>query len=112
MSYIDGVYNTKTMEISFNSLINYFTSNQATIAEVDHLIMTNDHPVVRLLVDLKDFPRAQDLLRSTVGKVVIDGLDMEPPKPAACKELDFGDAPYSAGEEEIALTGATEEADA
>ena len=76
MNLIGGVYskNVKVATESFDELVDYFKTDSATDAEVNWLIMTNANYIVKLLGDLSDQPGPHELLRSTVGKVVFDGL--------------------------------------
>ncbi len=78
MDLIGGVYskNVKVASTSFDELVDYFKTDSATSAEVNCLIMTNANYIVKLLGDLSDQPGPHELLRSTVGKVVIDGLSV------------------------------------
>ena len=101
MSYINGVVskNQNTAQQSFKLLINYFETNQTTEAELNCLIMTNANYVIYLLDTLRSSPKAHELLRSTVGKVVAAGLE------ASSEELfDFTDE----SEDDTELAGAAD----
>ena len=78
MNLIGGVYskNLKVASTNFGELVDYFKTDSATSAEVNCLIMTNANYIVKLLGDLSDQPGPHELLRSTVGKVVINGLSV------------------------------------
>jgi len=74
---IENVYSEDVMFASQNlqNLMDYFEEGHATAEEVNFLVMTNDNPVVALLVALNIAnPEHSEDLRKIVGQVVMDSV--------------------------------------